>query len=80
MQSNYNSIANIDNSFELTKEIMENISITEQRQQRDRAICEEYAACKDSGTPRSVLITRIAANHGVTHNTAANAIKAAGLI
>lgn len=59
---------------------MENISITEQRINRDKAICQEFVASKDNGTPRSVLITRIAANHGVTHNTAYAAIRAAGLI
>ena len=73
-----NTIANIMENFKSTNK-MEQISITEQRIARNKAICDEFAATKDCGTPRSILITRIAANHGVTHNTAANAIKAAGL-
>ena len=56
------------------------LSMTEQRAERDNAIREEWMAEKDNGTPASVLITRIAANHGVTHNTSYNAIKQAGLI
>lgn len=56
----------------------ENISVTQQRARRDKAIIAEYTANKDGGIPQSVLITRIAAKHGVAHQTAYNAIKHAG--
>lgn len=56
------------------------LSITEQRETRDAAIREEWMAERGKGTPDSVLITRIAASHGVAHQTAYTVIKQAGLI
>lgn len=81
LQTFYNSATNIV-LFDLKNKRMDNkiLSPTEQRDIRDNAIRQEWMAEKDNGTPASVLITRIAANHGVTHNTAYNAIKQAGLI
>ena len=81
LQTIYNSATNIV-LFDLINKRMDNkiLSPTEQRDIRDNAIRQEWMAEKDNGTPASVLITRIAANHGVTHNTAYNAIKQAGLI
>ena len=56
----------------------ENISVTQQRAIRDQAIIDEYTDAKGDGTPQSVLVTRIAAKHGVAHQTAYNVIKNAG--
>ena len=55
-------------------------SISQQRAERDKSIRMEWMAEKDNGTMPSVLITRIAANHGVAHQTAYNVIKEAGLL
>jgi hypothetical protein len=56
------------------------LSTTEQRAERDNAIRREWMDEKGKGMPDSVLITQIAARHGVAHQTAYNAIKQAGLI